>query len=115
MRHHAATVLFALLGGFNLSAHAGSMSVELAGDTGSWRPVTATPLDPTSVPQDSLFGGQRFSARALAVDIIVNGWRSRQRGIDQFGQPLFVRERAPTRWRLRASMNRVMLRYEISF
>ncbi len=90
-----------------------SLASEVAG--GSIRPVTATPLDPTSNAQDSFFENQRFSSRRLAIDIVVNGLRAHGQASDRFGRPLFDRPPERSRWRIRASLNRVMVRYEIIF
>lgn len=105
------------LGALPALGAAQGLRVSLASDTFGerLRPVTATPFDPASHPQDSIFADERFSARSLAVDIVLNAWRVH--GDDALIYRQTVTERAPieTRWRIRASLNRVMLRYEISF
>ncbi|MEZ5658554.1 MAG: hypothetical protein R3E83_08485 [Burkholderiaceae bacterium] len=79
------------------------------------RPVTATPLDPTSPAAESLFGGQHFSAGRVALDIVINGWRAQVDDEPRLGRNLFDAQKPRSRWRLRASTRSLMLRYEIVF
>ncbi|MFK7967436.1 MAG: hypothetical protein AB8C46_26030 [Burkholderiaceae bacterium] len=78
-------------------------------------PVSATPYDPTSLPQETFFGRDRYSSRAVAFEIILNAIDARQPDSLVYRRNLNDGYRVTTRWRLRASGRRVTLRYEIRF
>jgi len=83
--------------------------------TNSVIPVSATPFDPTSLPQETFFGRDRYSSRAVAIEIILNAIDARQSDSLVYRRKLNDGYRVSTRWRLRASSRRVTLRYEIRF
>lgn len=78
-------------------------------------PVSATPFDPTSLPQETFFGRDSYSSRRVAFEIILNAIDARQSDSLVYRRKLNDGYRVTTRWRLRASSRQVTLRYEIRF
>ncbi|MEZ5653373.1 MAG: hypothetical protein R3E87_22795 [Burkholderiaceae bacterium] len=119
MREATLGLMLALLGGLNapLAQAAGPVSFALTTEQvgSALRPVSATQLDPTTQSGDPLFGGRHFSASAVALDIVINGWRARNVEDLQGGAHLFEPAKSHSRWRIRASFRRLMVRYEITF
>ena len=78
-------------------------------------PVSATPFDPTSLPQERFFGRESYSSRAVALDIVLNAVQVRHSDSLIYRHQVNQGYRVSTRWRLRASRRNVTLRYEIRF
>ena len=91
-----------------------SLVADRGGSTGVI-PVSATPFDPNSLPQDRFYGRENYSSRAVAIEIVMNAVESRHSDSLVYRRPVRSGYRISPRWRFRASRRRVMLRYEIRF
>lgn len=78
-------------------------------------PVSATPFDPNSLPQDRFFGRENYSSRAVAIEIVLNAVESRHSDSLVYRRQVNSGYRISTRWRFRASRRNMTLRYEIRF
>lgn len=78
-------------------------------------PVSATPFDPTSLPQNLFFGRERYSSRAVAVELILNAAQVSPSDKLIYRPRLAGGYRVSTHWRFRLSDNRATLRFEIRF
>lgn len=91
------------------------LSLAAEGLLGQARPISATPFDPTSLPQDRFFGRESFSARNVALDLVINAVALRHNDSLVYRPKLGSDANVSTRWRIRLSAQRVLLRYEIRF
>ena len=82
---------------------------------GSSVPVSATPFDPTSLRHDRFFGREHFSSRAVAIELILNAFQARTNESLIYRPRVDGGYRVSSRWRLRLSGSRALLRYEIRF
>lgn len=78
-------------------------------------PVSATPFDPSSLPQGRFFGREDYSSRAVAIEIVMNAIESRHSDSLVYRRKVTGGYRISTRWRFRASSRGATLRYEIRF
>ncbi len=114
------TISGLLLAGFAAGAQAESSRFEWSlvpadSDSRAVIPVSATPFDPTSLPQNRFFGRESYSSRAVAIEIILNAINVRESDSLVYRRPVSTGYRISTRWRFRASRRNLTLRYEIRF
>lgn len=101
-----------------LASAAGPLQFQLVPDRGSAAgviPVSATPFDPNSLPQDRFFGRESYSSRAVAIEIVLNAFNARRSDSLVYRRKVNDGYRISTRWRFRASRRNLTLRYEIRF
>ncbi len=95
-----------------------SWNIRLATDDDGPRaavPVSATPFDPTSLPQERFFGRDRFSSRAVAIELVLNAIQVRHDDSLIYRPQVNDGYRISSRWRLRVTDSSASVRYEIRF